>query len=95
MGADIAAWAALKGFHVSLQDRAPEVLARAIKRAHGLFAERLKGRAAEAARDRLMPDMRGGALSGADLVIEAIIETAMPSRPCWRRSRRRYRSAPS
>lgn len=74
MGADIAAWAALKGFHVSLQDRAPEVLARAIKRAHGLFAERLKGRAAEAARDRLMPDMRGGALSGADLVIEAIIE---------------------
>ena len=74
MGADIAAWAALKGFHVSLQDRAPEVLARAIKRAHGLFAERLKGRAAEAARDRLMPDMRGGALPGADLVIEAIIE---------------------
>ena len=74
MGADIAAWAVLKGFHVSLQDRAPEVLARAIKRAHGLFAERLKGRAAEAARDRLMPDMRGGALSGADLVIEAIIE---------------------
>ena len=74
MGADIAAWAALKGFHVSLQDRAPEVLARAIKRAHGLFAERLKGRAAEAARDRLMPDMRGGALSRADLVIEAIVE---------------------
>lgn len=74
MGADIAAWAALRGFQVSLQDRAPEVLARAIKKAHGLFAQRLKGRAAEAARDRLMPDMRGGGLSRADLVIEAIVE---------------------
>ncbi len=74
MGADIAAWAALKGFHVSLQDRAPEVVARAIKKAHGLFADRLKGRAAEAARDRLMPDLRGAALPRADLVIEAIVE---------------------
>ncbi|WP_298135166.1 3-hydroxyacyl-CoA dehydrogenase NAD-binding domain-containing protein [Acidiferrobacter sp.] len=74
MGAEIAAWATLKGFQVSLQDRAPEVLARGIKRAHGLLAERLKGRAAEAARDRLMPDMRGAALPKADLVIEAIIE---------------------
>ncbi|MHB8253851.1 MAG: 3-hydroxyacyl-CoA dehydrogenase NAD-binding domain-containing protein [Acidiferrobacter sp.] len=74
MGADIAAWAVLKGFAVSLQDCEPKTLALAIKRAHGLFNAKLRGRAAQAARDRLFPDIRGEGLAGADLVMEAIIE---------------------
>ena len=35
MGADIAIWAALRGFQVTLQDRSPEILARAMQRAYG------------------------------------------------------------
>lgn len=74
MGADIAAWAVLKGFTVSLQDREPAALARAVKRAHGLFHEKLRGRALQAAEDRLLPDLSGAGLKGSDLIIEAIIE---------------------
>jgi len=75
MGADIAIWAASRGFTVSLQDRHPEVLARAVKKAYGFFKKKLKQpRAVQEAMDRLMPDLRGDGLRRADLVIEAIIE---------------------
>jgi 3-hydroxyacyl-CoA dehydrogenase/enoyl-CoA hydratase/3-hydroxybutyryl-CoA epimerase len=75
MGADIAIWAAARGFHVSLQDRNPEILARAIKKAYGFYKKKLKApRAVQEAMDRLMPDLNGDGLARADLVIEAIIE---------------------
>lgn len=75
MGADIAMWAALRGFHVSLQDRHPEVLARAVKKAYGFYKKKLKQpRLVQEAMDRLMPDLNGDGLARADLVIEAIIE---------------------
>lgn len=75
MGADIAAWAAFKGFQVSLQDRHPEALAKAVKRAHDFFKRRLKKRRPiQEAMDRLLPDLHGRALPRADLVIEAIVE---------------------
>ncbi|GMR21259.1 MAG: 3-hydroxyacyl-CoA dehydrogenase NAD-binding domain-containing protein [Gammaproteobacteria bacterium] len=75
MGGDIAAWAALKGFHVSLQDMKPEALARAVKHAHKLFKKKLKAPIAiQEAMDRLYPDLAGNGLRRADLVIEAIIE---------------------
>ena len=75
MGGDIAAWCALKGMRVTLQDRAPEYLTRAIERAHTLFRRKLKDRyAAQAAVDRLMPDHRGSGVRSADVVIEAIFE---------------------
>ena len=76
MGGDIAAWVAHKGFTVSLQDRSPEALGRAIKRAHGFYKKKYKGNAREieAAMDRLMPDLRSDGLAQSDLVIEAIIE---------------------
>lgn len=75
MGGDIAAWCALQGMRVTLQDRQPELLTRAVQRAHGLFRSRLKNRyAAQAAIDRLMPDHRGSGVRGADVVIEAIFE---------------------
>ena len=81
MGADIALWTASKGFQVSLQDRDPESLARAVKKAHGYFSKRLKEpRAVQEAMDRLMPDPNGHGLKRADLVIEAIVENVEAKR---------------
>jgi len=75
MGGDIAAWSALNGFKVSVQDRAPEQIAPAIKRAAKLFSKRLRVRGeAQAALDRLIPDPAGAGLAKADLVIEAVPE---------------------
>jgi 3-hydroxyacyl-CoA dehydrogenase/enoyl-CoA hydratase/3-hydroxybutyryl-CoA epimerase len=60
---------------VSLQDRSTEILARAIKKAHGFYKKKLKApRAVQEAMDRLMPDLRGDGVLRADLVIEAIVE---------------------
>src|SRR5215469_9440603 len=42
MGGDIAAWSALRGFTVTLQDRAEEYVAPALQRAAELFDKRLK-----------------------------------------------------
>ncbi len=75
MGGDIAAWCALRGLEVSLQDRAPQYLGPAIARAHALFARKLKQRhLVQGAMDRLMPDPQGYGAARADLVIEAVIE---------------------
>ncbi|MEK9133293.1 MAG: 3-hydroxyacyl-CoA dehydrogenase NAD-binding domain-containing protein, partial [Pseudomonadota bacterium] len=85
MGADIAIWAALKGFRVSLQDQKPEILARAMKKAHGFFKSKLKEpRAVQEAMDRFMPDLEGHGLKRADLVIEAIVEQVEPKRELFR-----------
>src|SRR4029450_6232621 len=64
MGGDIAAWCALRGLTVTLQDQNAERLAPAMKRASKLFADRLKDpRRARDARDRLVCALRGrGAL---------------------------------
>jgi len=75
MGGDIAAWCAMKGLNVSLQDQSPERIAPAIARAHKLFSKKLrKPRPIQAAMDRLMPDPQGVAVEQADVVIEAIFE---------------------
>lgn len=75
MGGDIAAWCAMRGQSVTIQDRSHEALARVVKRAHALFKKRLKQpRAIQAAMDRLMPDMHGAGVARADVVIEAIFE---------------------
>ncbi len=75
MGGDIAAWCAVQGLNVSLQDQSPERIAPAIKRAHELFTNRLREpRLVRAAMDRLMPDTRGLGVARADVVIEAIFE---------------------
>jgi 3-hydroxyacyl-CoA dehydrogenase/enoyl-CoA hydratase/3-hydroxybutyryl-CoA epimerase len=77
MGGDIAAWAALRGVTVTLQDLAPERIAPAIKRAAELFRKRLKqSHLVQAAMDRLIPDVAGAGVPKADLVIEAIVENA-------------------
>ncbi len=75
MGADIAMWAAAHGFAVSLQDQKPEILARALARAHKFFQRRFKEpRRVQAAMDRLTPDLAGYGARRADLIIEAIVE---------------------
>ncbi|MDH3692267.1 MAG: 3-hydroxyacyl-CoA dehydrogenase, partial [Gammaproteobacteria bacterium] len=78
MGGDIAAWCALQGIKVTVQDQQPEALARVTKRAHELFKKRLReGRLITAAMDRLIPDGKGYGINQADLVIEAIFENAV------------------
>lgn len=76
MGGDIAAWCAFRGLNVTLQDRSPEVIAKALKRANGLFSKKYRGDrlAVIAASDRLTPDLKGAGVPKADVVIEAIIE---------------------
>ena len=75
MGGDIAAWCALQGFSVTLQDQSLERLEPAFARAETLFARRLKSpNAVRAARDRLVPDLEGAGVPHADVVIEAIVE---------------------
>lgn len=75
MGGDIAAWCALRGLQVSLQDRDAAAIAPAIKRAHALFKKKLKKpRLVQQAMDRLIPDVAGHGIKKADVIIEAIYE---------------------
>lgn len=75
MGGDIAAWCALQGMRVTIQDRKHETLARVIKRAHGLYKKKLKRpRPIQEALDNLVPDMDGLGIPQADVIIEAIFE---------------------
>ena len=77
MGGDIAAWCALRGITVTLQDLAPERISPAVKRAAELYGKRLKQpHLVRAALDRLIPDVAGNGVAKADLVIEAIVENA-------------------
>ena len=76
MGGDIAAWSALRGFTVTLQDRSVELIEPAIKRAHELFDKRIKGSDKnQAARERLKMDVEGVGAADAEVVIEAIFES--------------------
>ncbi|MCC6201669.1 MAG: enoyl-CoA hydratase/isomerase family protein [Gammaproteobacteria bacterium] len=75
MGGDIAAWCALRGCRVTLQDRGAKYLAPAFERAHKLYRQRIRDpRARQQTLDRLMPDLAGNGADRADIVIEAIVE---------------------
>ncbi len=75
MGGDIAAWCALKGLTVTLQDTDRARIAQAIGRAHALYARKIRpAREARLTADRLIPDPDGQGIARADLVIEAISE---------------------
>jgi len=85
MGGDIAAWCALQGLNVTLQDQKPQHIATAIKRAHMLFKKRMiKPRLIRNTMDCLMPDIRGTGLNKADVVIEAVFEDADVKRKVYR-----------
>jgi len=75
MGGDIAAWSALRGFTVTLQDRTLELVSPALQRAAELFDKRLTDAAQRAAAGaRLRADVEGAGVPDADVVIEAIFE---------------------
>ncbi|MBX3708917.1 MAG: enoyl-CoA hydratase/isomerase family protein [Gammaproteobacteria bacterium] len=75
MGGDIAAWCAVQGFTVTLQDLEPRFIAPAIKRAYKLFKEKLKEQnLVQKAMDNLIPDVNGNGIPRADIIIEAVIE---------------------
>ena len=75
MGGDVAAWCAMHGLTVTLQDQNAGALAPAMKRAHALFKRRLRDqRLIRDAADRLIPDIAGDGARRADVIIEAIFE---------------------
>ncbi len=75
MGGDIAAWCALRGMKVTIQDRKEATLAKVIQRANKLYKKKLKQpRLIQQALDRLMPDINGHGIAQADVIIEAIFE---------------------
>ena len=77
MGGDIAAWAALKGFDVTLQDREMKYIQPALDRARTLYEKKLKTpEKIEEAMRRLRADVDGKGVASADLAIEAIYENA-------------------
>ncbi|MBS0377021.1 MAG: enoyl-CoA hydratase/isomerase family protein [Proteobacteria bacterium] len=75
MGGDIAAWSALRGFTVTLQDRELKFIEPALKRAAELFEKRIRDpQEREAASGRLRADVAGAGVPEADVLIEAIFE---------------------
>lgn len=77
MGGDIAAWCAVMGFTVTVQDQSLTAIAATFQRAYQLFNKRFKQPfLVQAACDRLAPDTVGMGIAHADVIIEAIIEDA-------------------
>jgi 3-hydroxyacyl-CoA dehydrogenase/enoyl-CoA hydratase/3-hydroxybutyryl-CoA epimerase len=74
MGADIAAWCALKGCTVTVEDTAKERLGALCQRAAALFDEQAHGAERQRAQDRLIPDFKSRGAAQAELVIEAVPE---------------------
>ena len=75
MGGDIAAWCALRGLEVTLQDRELKFIEPALARAVKLFEKRIADPAERAAAGtRLRADVAGDGVAGADVLIEAIFE---------------------
>ena len=93
MGGDIAAWCALRGLTVSVQDRSVELIAPALARARMLFERQLKDPyLVRAASDRLIPDVEGQGVAHADLVIEAIAENLEAKQALFRTLEQRAKS---
>ena len=86
MGGDIAAWCAMRGLTVTLQDQNAQALAPAMKRSHALFKRRLRDtRLLRDATDRLIPDVAGDGARRADVIIEAIFENLEAKRALFAR----------
>ncbi|WP_054658484.1 3-hydroxyacyl-CoA dehydrogenase NAD-binding domain-containing protein, partial [Stenotrophomonas pictorum] len=84
MGGDIAAWAAYKGFNVTLQDREQRFIDPAMTRAQALFDKKVKDPAKRPeVVARLKADLAGDGVAVADLVIEAIIENPEAKRALY------------
>lgn len=75
MGGDIAAWCALRGLTVTVQDQSMDRIAPALKRAYAVWGKRIRDKLQlRDVMDRLIPDPEGRGAAQADVVIEAIFE---------------------
>jgi len=85
MGGDIAAWCALRGHTVTLQDREQKYIDPAMERAGKLFAKRVRDDAKRAeTKQRLRADVAGDGAADADLIIEAIFENLEAKQALYR-----------
>ena len=85
MGGDIAAWCALRGHTVTLQDREQKYIDPAMERAAKLFEKRIRDASKRAAAsERLQSDVEGAGAARADLVIEAIFENLEAKQALYR-----------
>ncbi|MGH8182338.1 MAG: 3-hydroxyacyl-CoA dehydrogenase NAD-binding domain-containing protein [Rhodanobacteraceae bacterium] len=85
MGGDIAAWSALRGFEVTLQDREMKFVQPALARARKLFEKKLKTPdRIEPAAQRLVADVQGTGAATAQLAIEAIYENPEAKQAVYR-----------
>jgi 3-hydroxyacyl-CoA dehydrogenase/enoyl-CoA hydratase/3-hydroxybutyryl-CoA epimerase len=84
MGGDIAAWAAFRGFEVTLQDREMKFIQPALDRARAMYEKKLKTpEKIEQTTRRLRADVEGKGVASADLAIEAIYENAEAKRELY------------
>lgn len=75
MGGDIAAWCAVQGIKVTLQDPSVKALGSAVARTYELAKRMLKqNHLIQATMDRLCPDSAGDGIAYADLILEAAVE---------------------
>jgi len=76
MGGDIAAWCAMQGMRVTIQDMNTEALGRVVGRANSGFKRRFRKDKIRImqAQDNLIPDLHGHGIAKADVIIEAIFE---------------------
>ena len=76
MGGDIAAWCAMQGLKVTIQDMHTDALARVVGRANTGFKRRYRKDRIRIiqAQDKLIPDLHGHGIAKADVIIEAIFE---------------------
>jgi 3-hydroxyacyl-CoA dehydrogenase/enoyl-CoA hydratase/3-hydroxybutyryl-CoA epimerase len=93
MGGDIAAWCALRGFDVTLQDREMKFVQPALDRAKEMFTRKLKTPERVApALARLKADVDGHGIPDADLAIEAIYENAEAKEALYRNTEPRMKA---
>ncbi len=75
MGSGIAAWCAINGLMVTLQDQSPERIAAGLNKANQIIKSKLRSeRKVLVAMDYINPDVQGLGVSKADIIIEAIVE---------------------
>jgi 3-hydroxyacyl-CoA dehydrogenase/enoyl-CoA hydratase/3-hydroxybutyryl-CoA epimerase len=92
MGADIAAWCAIRGLSVTLQDREKRFVDAGLERAQESFKKKLKNDdLITEAQARLVADPTGEGAHTADLIIEAIFEDLEAKRTLFREMEKRAR----
>ena len=87
MGGDIAAWCALRGMSVTLQDREMKYIEPALERANKLFSKKVRdAEDRKATVARLNADVKGLGVADADLIIEAIFEDPDAKRELYQKT---------